>query len=65
MLIVGGSVIEAGGYYGNTSQYNNPTYQVYSPTQKTTTPSLIMQQLVSPQPCLFRISASGVGFRVL
>ena len=48
VLIVGGSIIESGGYYGNTSQYNNPTYQVYSPTQKTATPSLVLQQLVMP-----------------
>ena len=47
---MGGSIIESGGYYANTSQYNNPTYQIYSPTQRTITPSLAVQQLVSPNP---------------
>ena len=49
VLVVGGSIIEAGGYYGDpstTAQYNNPSYQIYSPTLQTMTPSVVMQQLV-------------------
>lgn len=46
VFVAGGSITEAGGYDGAKPQYNNPSYQIYSPIYKTMTPSVYMQQLV-------------------